>query len=320
MAVYTHVTPAEVQPLLHALGLGTLELLEPIASGIENTNYFVTTGQGRWVLTLFERLQADQLPYYLELMRHLAGQGLPVPMPVAHPQTGALVHALAGKPAGLVSRLSGRSLDRPGPAQLAQLGTTLAGMHRAVEGFPLRQPNLRGLDWQRQAARQVAPYLDTASAALLAQELALQEAFRRDQALGLPVGAVHADLFRDNTLFDGAGEQARLSGVLDFYFAGDELLTYDLAVVINDWCVDLDSGALQPELAQALLQAYQAERPLSPAEQAALPVLRRGAALRFWLSRLADWHLPRPASLLTPKPPQHFERVLRQAALQPPTV
>jgi homoserine kinase type II len=194
----------------------------------------------------------------------------------------------------------------------------LARLHLAVADFPLHQPNLRGPAWRAEAGARAQAWLQGAPAALLQAELAFQAALAASPALAaLPQGAVHADLFRDNALFDGALGQERLSGVFDFYFAGHDHFVYDLAVVLNDWCVDLDSGALDEARAQALLQAYQAVRPLQGGEQRLLPAMRRAAALRFWLSRLDDWHRPRDAQLLTPKDPAHFERVLRLAVDQP---
>ena len=318
MAVYTSLDAASVDAALRPLGVGALLALTPIAGGIENTNYFVDTEGGRWVLTVFERLGTAELPYYLALMRHLAAQGLPVPAPCAAPDGALMLPGWQGKPAALVNRLPGASLDAPDLHHVAQLGHTLARMHRAVDGFTHRQPNLRGRPWREATAGQVRPWLDGDDAALLDAEIQHQaQLLDSAAAAGLPRGAVHADLFRDNALFDGLPGRERLSGVFDFYFAGDDHFTFDLAVVLNDWCIDLDSGRLDEARAQALVQAYRQERPLSGAELRLLPGLRRTAALRFWLSRLADWHLPRPASLLTPKPPDHFARVLRDCVRQP---
>lgn len=317
MAVYTTISPDQASRWLDDLGLGTLHAIHPIASGIENTNYFVDSSAGSWVLTVFERLSAEQLPFYLRLMQHLARHGLPVPEPQALPD-GGLVLAGAGKPAALVNRLPGTSLDFPDLHHVQQVGQVLARMHVAVADFALHQPNLRGRRWREATARQVRPHLDAAAGALLDEEIAHQgRLLDSADAAHLPQGAVHADLFRDNALFEGLPGRERLSGVFDFYFAGVDHLAFDLAVVLNDWCIDLDSGRLAPDRAEALVQAYHAVRPLHGAELRLLPGLRRTAALRFWLSRLADWHLPRPASLLTPKNPAHFERVLRDCAQQP---
>jgi homoserine kinase type II len=317
MAVYTEVSAEEAQTLLTKLKLGTLLGLKPISSGIENTNYFVSSSAGEWVLTLFERLKPEELPFYLELMRHLAQRGLPVPEPQADGQ-GSLVLRVGEKPAAVVNRLEGESLEAPDLHHCAQLGATLARMHLAVSDFALAQPNLRGLAWRENTARTVRPYLDEAARALLDREIAHQQALHASPAYQqLPAGAVHADLFRDNALFAGLPGRERLSGVFDFYFAGTDTFLFDLAVALNDWCVDLDTGELDLARAEACAAAYQAERPLSGTELRLLPALRRTAALRFWLSRLADWHQPRAASLLQPKPPLHFERVLRGAAERP---
>ncbi len=317
MAVYTEVSAEQAQAFLAHLELGQLLSLRPIGSGIENTNYFVTSSAGEWVLTLFERLQHAQLPFYLQLMRHLARHDLPVPEPRASAD-GQLVHTVAGKPAALVNRLEGESLDAPDLHHCAQLGATLARMHLAVADFPLHQANLRGQAWREAQAPIVRPYLGKPAARLLDEEMAFQTAMHSSAAFAaLPSGAVHADLFRDNALFAGLPGRERLSGVFDFYFAGTDSFAYDLAVVINDWCVDLESGELDTARAEALLAAYQAERPLAGNELRLLPGQRRAAALRFWLSRLADWHLPRAASLLSPKPPLHFERVLQDALARP---
>ncbi|MBN8489474.1 MAG: phosphotransferase, partial [Burkholderiales bacterium] len=226
--------------------------------------------------------------------------------------------ALAGKPAALVQRLPGAPVDAPDVDHVAMLGEVLARLHLAVVDFPLHQPNLRGPAWRAQTAGHALTWLTGAPAELLRSEQAFQQTLAESPALAaLPQGAVHADLFRDNALFDGPPGAERLSGVFDFYFAGNDHFVYDLAVVINDWCIDLASGALDEPRALALMQAYQAERPLQGSEQRLLPAMRRAAALRFWLSRLDDWHRPRDAQLLTPKDPAHFERVLRHAVDQP---
>jgi homoserine kinase type II len=310
MAVYTEVDPDIAAALLRTLDAGTLTAMRGCAGGIENTNYFVHTDRGDWVLTVFERLGFEQLPFYLGLMQHLARKGLPVPEPRTDAQ-GSFLHAIGGKPAALVNMLPGASVDEPALVHCALLGTTLARLHDAALDYPVQQPNLRGLTWWGQAATIVTPHLDPALAARLADELAFQRRFHAEPATRtLPRGAVHADLFRDNALFDGPADAPRLSGVFDFYFAGVDFHAYDLAVCVNDWCVDLATGRLDPGRADALLQAYHAARPMSAAELQALPAMRRAAALRFWLSRLADWYLPREAALLKPKDPTHFERVL----------
>ena len=317
MAVFTEVSADQAAALAHRLGAGRLRAISGIAAGIENTNYFVSTTVGEWVLTLFERLQAEQLPYYLGLMQHLAQRGLPVPEPRAD-TAGALLHQVAGKPAALVRRLPGSHRLDPDLHHCAQLGSVLARMHLAVSDFALHQPNLRGLDWCLEQAAQVLPYLVSPQQQLLRDELIFQQHLAASPAhAGLPRGAVHADLFRDNVLFDGLSGHEKLSGCFDFYFAGTDTLAYDLAVCLNDWCLSADGASLDNARTLALLRAYQQHRPLQSAELRLLPALLRAAALRFWLSRLGDWFLPRPASLLQPKDPSHFERILRARIATP---
>ncbi|MDP9898106.1 homoserine kinase [Variovorax ginsengisoli] len=334
MAVYTNVGFDEADALVQRLGLGALSDLRGIEGGIENTNYFVHTAKGAYVLTLFERLSAEQLPYYLCLMQHLARRGIPVPEPVAEPQvrpaTGAdlvqptdrarceLLHFVAGKPAAVVQRLSGRSELSPTAWHCAELGSLLARMHLAGRDFDRVQPNLRGLGWWNDTAPVVLPHLDVPQSALLRSELAYQNHIAASSAYkALPRGPVHADLFRDNVMFDVEGSTPRLSGVFDFYFAGTDTWLFDLAVCLNDWAIDLPTGRHEAARAAALLDAYQTVRPLEAAERQLLPAMLRAAALRFWISRLWDFHLPREASMLTPHDPTHFERVLRERAGAP---
>lgn len=321
MAVYTEVLPAAAQRLLDTLELGQLLHLQGIEGGIENTNYFVTSTAGEWVLTLFERLTHAQLPFYLHLMEHLAGAGIPVPLPQAKragaprgPGEDAILHTVQGKPAALVNRLRGRSELDPGPQHCVQVGAMLARAHLAARSFARKQDNLRGLAWWNQTVPVVLPYLAPAQAGLLQQELALQNrvAQTADYAR-LPRGAVHADLFRDNAMFD----DGTLSGFFDWYFAGVDSWLFDLAVVLNDWALDQTNGQVLTDNHQALLDAYQSVRPLQAAEQRLLPAMLRAAALRFWLSRLWDYHLPREASLLTPRDPAQFETVMRLRAAEP---
>jgi homoserine kinase type II len=317
MAVYTEVDADTAARALHAWNAGQLLSIEGCAGGIENTNYFVESDAGSWVLTVFERLDFSQLPFYLGLMQHLARHGLPVPEPRTTAD-GGFLQAIAGKPAALVNRLSGASVDAPDVRHCERMGETLARLHLAAADFPHAQANLRGLDWWTSTVPVVVPYLPEPVAAHLQSELAFQQHFHAAASTrALPKAAVHADLFRDNALFDGTDDAPVLSGVFDFYFAGVDDLAYDLAVVLNDWCIDLASGKLEEPRAEALVAAYHSVRPLSAAERRALPALRRAAALRFWLSRLADWHLPRAASLLKPKDPTHFERVLADCVERP---
>ena len=313
MAVFTPVSSPEASALLRRLDLGALHALRGIEGGIENTNYFVTCDAGEYVLTLFERLTAEQLPFYLHLMKHLAGAGIPVPDPQAD-AAGNILHSVCGKPAAVVNRLRGCSQLAPQPVHCAAVGGMLARMHLAGRSFELQQPNLRALPWWNDTAPVVLPHLDAAQAALLQSELAWQNQLAQTAThAALPRGPVHADLFRDNVMFDGEV----LTGFFDFYFAGVDSWLFDVAVAMNDWCIDLPTGAHHAERASAFLRGYQAVRPLSAAERSLLPDMARAGALRFWISRLWDCHLPRDAALLTPHDPTHFERVLRQRAAQP---
>ena len=317
MAVFTEVTRAQAEALATQLNLGALLDLRGIKAGIENTNYFLTTERGEWVLTLFERLSFEQLPFYLHLMKHLAKRGIPVPDPQAD-AAGEILHSLNGKPAAVVNKLGGSHQLAPDLFHCEQLGAMLARMHLAAQEYPLHQPNLRGLAWWMETAPVVLPYVSPEQAQLLTSELAYQQTVAASATYAeLPRGPIHADLFRDNAMFEGLPGRERLSGLFDFYFAGVDSWMFDLGVCINDWCIDLDSGRLDEARAEALVHAYAKERPLSGAEYRLLPAMLRAAALRFWISRLWDFYLPRDAALLKPHDPGHFERVLRERLLRP---
>ena len=313
MAVFTEVSEEEARALMQALGLGELRELRGIQGGIENTNYFATTDAGDYVLTLFERLTAQQLPFYLHLMHHLARHGIPVPDPQAD-RHGENLHTVCGKPAAVVNRLRGKSELAPGPEHCALVGEMLARMHLAGRDYNRSQPNLRGLAWWNETVPVVLPYLTEPQAALIKSELAYQNHVAATSAYAaLPRGPIHADLFRDNVMF----EDHRLTGFFDFYFAGVDAWLFDVAVCLNDWAVDLPTGAPDDGRARAFLDAYIRVRPLAAAERQLLPAMLRAGALRFWVSRLWDYHLPREASLLKPHDPAHFERVLRQRVARP---
>ena len=313
MAVFTEVSFDEAAAFVEHLNIGELTSLDGCAGGIENTNYFADTTQGRYVLTLFERLGSEQLPFYLHLMKHLALRGIPAPDPQAD-ASGALLLSLKGKPAAVVNRLRGRHHLAPDTRDCAHVGDMLARMHLAGADFPLHQPNLRGLAWWTQTVPVVLPHLTPAQAELINTELAFAQQVGASAAhAALPRGAIHADLFRDNVMFEGDA----LTGIFDFYFAGVDALLFDAAVCLNDWCIDLASGALVEERADAFVAAYDAVRRFTSDELRLLPALMRNAALRFWISRLWDVHLPRDASMLIAHDPTHFERVLRQRATQP---
>lgn len=310
MAVFTRVARDALARWIEGYAIGSLLEYEGIESGIENSNYFVTTSAGRYVLTLFERLPADALPFHLGLLHHLAARGIPCPDPVPD-RTGALLGTLAGKPAALCTRLDGHAETHPGPEHCARLGETVARMHLAAVDFPGRLPNPRGLAWLRSVAPRLASHVAPEQAALLADEIEHQVAFAASPAFAsLPTSAVHADLFRDNVFFDPQATSPTLVGIIDFWFAGVDTWLFDLAVAANDWCIGED-GAFDDERLDALLGAYRSVRPLRDAECAAWPTMLRAAALRFWASRLFDLHCPRPAEIMVPKDPAHFERVLR---------
>ena len=315
MAVFTEVSDKDARDLLRRLSIGSLTELRGIEGGIENTNYFLTTDQGEYVLTLFERLGFEQLPFYLYLMKHLALAGIPVPDPQAETRSGDILLKLCGKPAAVVNRLAGKSQLAPQAVHCAAVGEMLARMHLAGRGYERQQPNLRGLPWWNETVPVVLPYMDEEAAAMLRAELAYQNHVAASPACAaLPRGPIHADLFRDNVMFDGD----RLTGFFDFYFAGVDTWLFDLAVCLNDWCINHATGAHDAQLAQAMLDAYQQVRPLEAAERELFNAQLRAGALRFWISRLWDFHLPREAALLTPHDPRHFERVLRQRIAHPP--
>ena len=223
--------------------------------------------------------------------------------------------ALKGKPAAVVDKLRGQKELKPGPVHCAQVGAMLARMHLAGRDFDMRQPNLRGLNWWNDTAPVVLPYLTDNQKTLLTQELTYQNQLAAQPAYAaLPRGPIHADLFRDNVMFETAAGQPVLRGFFDFYFAGVDAWLFDLAVCLNDWCIDPVCGAHDAANAHHLLSAYNSVRPLQAAEKELLPALLRAAALRFWLSRLWDFYLPRQASLLQAHDPAHFERIVRHRA------
>lgn len=327
MAVFTEVTLAEAQAWFakHYEHLGRLRGLQGISSGIENSNFFIQveneSGQTiEYVLTLFERLTSEQLPFYLNLMEHLAKKGIQVPAPIRN-QKNQLLSPLKNKPATLVTKLKGGSKLNPDPTHCALVGDMLAKMHLAGMDFPMHQPNLRSLPWWQETVPTVLPYLQKQQAELLVNELQAQTDFFESASYSLlPGGPSHCDLFRDNVLFDHTDGEDQLGGFFDFYFAGTDKWLFDLAVTVNDWCIDLSNGQLVSDRYQALINSYELVRPLSAAEKKAWPMMLRAAALRFWISRLWDFYLPRDAALLTPHDPTHFERVLQARRNQEFTV
>jgi homoserine kinase type II len=312
MAVFTNVSDANARALLEQYALGEFVALRGIASGIENSNFFLTTTQGEYVLTVFEVLTAEQLPFYIELMHHLAQRGVPVPQPQTR-LDGARLSTVLQKPAVIVNRLPGDYVPAPSLTHCALAGHTLAQAHLAAKDFSLSQPNLRGLAWWEQTAPVVLPYLTPALAQLLTQTLTEQRAMALTQEYKkLPFGPSHCDLFRDNVLFVGTQSEPKMGGFIDFYVAGCDTCLFDVAVCVNDWCIDLATGIFKPGHVAAWLNAYASLRPFTAAEHLLWPSVLRAAALRFWISRLYDFYLPRSAQTLKPHDPTHFERVLQQ--------
>ncbi|MEZ2352089.1 homoserine kinase [Caballeronia sp. RCC_10] len=312
MAVFTPVTDAELGDWLQHYDLGDVVEFRGIHSGIENSNFFLTTTHGQYVLTIFEKLTATQLPFYLDLMRHFASHRVPVPDPMPR-RDGSLFGMLKGKPAAIVTKLEGAPELAPTPAHCIEVGQMLARMHLAGRDFARHQPNLRSLSWWQENVPAIASFLSDSQRELIETELAHQAAFfaSADYAT-LPEGPCHCDLFRDNVLFAHGREHARLGGFFDFYFAGVDKWLFDVAVTVNDWCIDLETGALDPARVDALLRAYQTVRPFTPAEDRHWNDMLRAGAMRFWVSRLYDFHRPREAELLKPHDPGHFERILRE--------
>ena len=303
MAVFTSVSEQEFSKWLTNYSLGSLLELQGIASGIENTNYFVTTSNGRFVLTLFEKLNAKELPFYLNLMAHLARHGIPCPSPVAD-RHNQFLGELNGKPACIVSRLSGKSLTQPNVENCSAVGAMLGQMHEAGLSFEDSMKNPRDTIWRASAGNQVLPFLSDQDATLLQNELRFHE---KNSLKDLPQGVIHADLFRDNVLLDGE----RVGGLIDFYFACNDSLLYDVAITVNDWCMS-DGGSLDVQRTRALLDAYHAVRPFTLEEERMWQVALRVAALRFWISRLFDLHKPRDGELVNAHNPDQFKRILLQ--------
>lgn len=305
MAVYTRVERPDLQALLAHYAIGELEDFRGIAAGVTNTNYFVDTTLGRWVLTLFEGLDANQLPFFMQLMDHLAAHGIPGAHPVTR-DDGGFLSEVKGRPAALVYRLPGTSITTPTTRHCASLGGMVAAMHRAVRSFNDSQANSRDLAWITDARDQLSGALDTRISDLLDDEIAFQLECSDTLYSGLPEAVIHADLFRDNILFDND----RVCGVIDFYFACHDYLLFDLAVICNDWAFDTGQR-YAPQRWQAFVETYERRRELTPAEHAAWPAMLRAAALRFWVSRLMDYHFPTDGDVTHVHDPTPFERLLR---------
>ena len=306
MAVYTDVSAEDLADFLADYDLGELLSYKGIAEGVENSNFLVHTTAGYFILTLYEkRVAPEDIPFFLALMEHLAARGLTCPQPVKN-QTGDMLGWIAGRPAALVTFLDGMWIRRPTASHCAALGEALAQLHLAGADFPMRRRNALSADGWRPL------YVASAAGADTVQP-GLREAIEKELTLlegawpsGLPEGIIHADLFPDNVFFLGE----KLSGLIDFYFACTDTLTYDIAICLNAWCFEPDH-AYNVTKGRALLQGYVAARPLSIEERVALPLLSRGACLRFLLTRLVDWLNVPPGALVRPKDPLEYFRKLR---------
>lgn len=306
MSVYTAITNDELEDFLGYYNVGKLVDCRGISDGIENTNYFVDTQNDgidtHFVLTLFEHHSFEEMQYYLNLMHHLADNQVPSANPVAD-INGKYLRILKDKPAALVERLAGKSIRETTVSHCEQIGTAMGKMHAAGLSFEEKQTNPRGYDWCADTAETLQKKLSGEDLKLLNEEINFQKSHSND---GLPEGVIHADLFRDNVLWDGE----KLSGFIDFYYACDDVLLYDLAVTVNDWC-SLDDGRLDHEKVTTLLNGYNKYRLLLEIEHQCWPILLRAAALRFWLSRLYDKHYPRPGELVHTKDPDEFKLILK---------
>jgi homoserine kinase type II len=306
MAVYTDVPPEALSAFLAEYDLGAPLALRGITEGVENSNFLLETERGRCILTIYEkRVDPADLPFFLGLMEHLARHGLPCPLPV-HARDGRALRSLLGKPAAIVSFLEGRWPRRITVERCAALGEALAALHLAATDFTVRRANALSLaGWRSlfEGCRGKADAVEPGLEGEIADDLAdLAQRWPRD----LPAGVIHADLFPDNVFF--AGDQ--VTGIIDFYFACNDLLAYDIAICLNAWCFELD-GSFNLTKAKALLHGYRQRRPLDPAEVAALPVLARGSALRFLMTRLYDWLHQVEGALVKPKDPREYLRKLR---------
>jgi len=315
MAVYTDVAFEDLEALLDTYSIGTPRSFKGIAEGVENSNFVLQTSEGTYILTLYEkRVKADELPFFLRLLEHLASRGVPCPVPVKG-RTGREWTTLNGRPAAILTWLDGMSLRRPEPGHCASVGAALAQLHGAGADFPLVRTNSLGLAGWRELAAETLPHADGVKDGLAELIQSSLAAVERSWPTGLPRGIIHADLFPDNVLFIGG----QVSGLIDFYFACNDAYAYDLAIMLNAWCFEPD-GAYNVTKGQSLVAGYRRYRPLTGAEIDALPVLAAGAALRFLLTRLHDWVRPDPMALVRPKDPREyakrllFHRKVRSAA------
>jgi homoserine kinase type II len=306
VAVYTEVSDEELSAFVSRFGIGELLAAKGIAEGVENSNYFIHTSEGFFILTLYEkRVSETDLPFFLGLMEHLSGKGLVCPRPVRD-RRGEALGQLAGRPAAIVTFLDGIAVKRPSVAHCRALGAALARLHKGGADFAGMRKNALSVEGWRPLFEAAAPRADSVREGLARQSEEALTLLERQWPKDLPHGNIHADLFPDNVFFIGE----EVSGVIDFYFACTDALSYDLAVCLNAWCFEPDSS-FNLTKGQALLSGYRRLRELTSAEIEALPLLARGAALRFLLTRLVDWLNVPPGALVKPKDPIEYLRKLR---------
>ena len=306
MAVYTDVTAEELSAHLARYDIGELLSFKGIAEGVENTNFLLHTTAGSFILTLYEkRVDPADLPFFIGLMEHLAARGLTCPQPVRM-KDGATLGELAGRPAAIVTFLDGMWIRRPQVHHCAAVGRALAQLHLAGQGFALTRVNALSVPGWRPLAERAGARADTVAPGLAATIAAELDHCERSWPKSLPTGVIHADLFNDNVFF----LNNQLSGLIDFYFACNDILAYDLAICLNAWCFSADFE-FDFGKGSAMIAAYQAVRPLGAEEKAALPLLARGSALRFLLTRLVDWLNVPPGAVVTPKDPIEYLKKLR---------
>ncbi len=301
MSVYTNIERTELEVFLSNYSLGELLSYQGINAGIENTNYFVTTENGGFVLTIFEEVGFDTLPYYLNFMAHLSDHGMPTAHPIADLHND-YVRVLKDKPAAIVRRLEGKNVLEPNSAHCTAVGHALAQIHTLGESFQGVLENPRGISWTEKTAERVFSHLSSDEQMILEQEVHFRKQALQDD---LPKGVIHADLFRDNVMF----KDKALTGIIDFYYACNDALLYDLAVTVNDWC-SKENGDLDISSYTELMNAYQALRPLVTSEVITWRYMLRAAALRFWLSRLQDKIFPKDGEITHIKDPDVFKNIL----------
>ncbi len=306
MAVYTDVSDEELEAFLATYDIGSLLSCKGIAEGVENSNFLLHAEKGNFILTIYEkRVETSDLPFFLGLMNHLAGKGIRCPTPIPA-RNGSMLGTLRGKPAAIVSFLEGMSVRHPQVRHCAALGSALAGLHLAGRDFTLPRPNALSIKSFRPLLEASGPRADEVQPGLSADLSRVLDQLEAEWPSSLPSGVIHADVFPDNVFFIGK----ELSGFIDFYFACNDAFAYDIAICLNAWCFEAD-GSFNITKARALLQAYAGIRPLDPAELAALPVLARGSAMRFLLTRLYDWLNQPPGALVRPKNPLEYWTKLR---------